>query len=117
MAKKSKSLAQKMKITVGIFGFILLAIPHLLFAQGAASIGMWVQAIPAIVAVFTFVLSTYRLIKGLPIAAIIFFGTLPLWLVHIPITIMIEDESPIFVIATSITPIVAGILLLLHRKR
>lgn len=114
---KIKSLAQKMKMTIGSIGFIMLSILHLLFAQGAAGIGIWVQAIPAILAVFAFVLSTYRVIKGFPVAAIIFFGTLPLWLVHIPITILIEDESPIFLIATSISPAIAGIVLLTNYKK
>lgn len=114
---KTKSLAQKMKITVGSIGFILLAMLHLLFAQGAAGIGIWVQAIPAVFAVLVFVLSIYRIYKGLPVAKIIFFGTLPLWLVHIPITILIEDESPIFLIATSITPTITGIILLINHKK
>lgn len=98
-------------------GFGVLALFHLLFAQGAASIGIWVQAIPAILAVITFSLSAYRVVKGLPVASILFFGTLPLWLVHIPITILVEDESPIYVIATSITPFIAGIFLLINRKK
>lgn len=114
---KTKTLAQKIVDTLGSVGFALLALLHLMFAQGAASIGIWVQAIPAILAVFTFVLSTYRVIKGLPVAAIIFFGTLPLWLVHIPITILVEDESPIFVIATSITPAISGIIWLINHKK
>ncbi len=114
---KIKSLVQKVKIIISSIGLILLTILHLLFAQGSAGIGIWVQAIPAILAVFTFALSTYRLIKGLPVAVIIFFGTLPLWLVHIPITILIEDESPIFLIATSITPAIAGIVSLINYKK
>lgn len=114
---KTKPLAQKIVATIGGVVFTLLALLHLLFAQGAAGIGIWVQAIPAILAVFTFVLSTYRVIKGLPVAAIIFFGTLPLWLVHIPITIFVEDESPIFIITTGITPLIAGVILLLHKRK
>lgn len=111
---KTNSLAQKSVVSVGL---VLLAVIHLLFAQGAASIGIWVQAIPALLAVFTFLLSTYRVIKGLTVALIIFFGTLPLWLVHIPITIFVEDESPIFLIASSITPAIAGIIWLINYKK
>lgn len=114
---KTKPLGQKIIAIIAGVGFALLALFHLLFAQGAAGIGIWVQAIPAILAVFTFVVAAYRVIKSLPIAKIIFFGTLPLGLVHIPITILVEDESPIFLIATTIAPAIAGIIWLINRKK
>lgn len=114
---KTKPLSQKIVATIGGVVFALLAILHLLFAQGAAGIGIWVQAIPAILAAFTFILSTYRVINGLPVVTIIFFGTLPLWLVHIPITILVEDESPIFLIATSVAPGISGIIWLFNHKK
>lgn len=114
---KSKTMVRKILTAIAVAGFVVLALFHLLFAQGAASIGIWAQAIPAILAVLTFALSTYRLVKGLPVASILFFGTLPLWLVHIPITILVEDESPIYVIATSITPAAAGIAMLAKYKK
>lgn len=115
----SRKVATKSKIIaiIGSVGFALLALLHLLFAQGAAGIGIWIQAIPALLAAFVYVLSAYRVIKELPVTVIIFFGTLPLWLVHIPITILVEDESLIFLIATSIAPTIAGTILLINNRR
>ncbi len=84
------------------------------FTLGAAGIGIWVQALPVFLATLALIIGVYRVAHNKPALALLFWGTLPAWLIHIPITIMSDSESPIFVIATGIVPLVAGILWVIH---
>jgi len=101
----------------GVIGLSFLAFLYLQFGIGAAGIGIWIQAIPVFLASLSLIFGVYRISQNRRASFVVFWGTLPAWLIHIPITIIVEDESPIFVIATGITPIVAGIFILLHRKK
>jgi hypothetical protein len=115
--KRTQQQFNAVKKILGAVGLSLLSFLYLQFGIGAAGIGIWLQAIPVFIASLYLVVGAYRILRNKRASVVVFWGTLPAWLVHIPITVIIEDESPIFVIATSITPIVAGIVLLLHRKK
>lgn len=105
-------------IKIGII--LCLTVLAYLYSQltiGAAGIGIWVQALPALLATVALIIGILRAIKDKPTLIVMFWGTLPAWLIHIPITIIIEDESPIFVIATALVPLVSGTLWLTQRKK
>lgn len=102
---------------IGCIIFSLLALGHLSFAHGSATGDSGVQVIPALIAAFAFGYSAIRVMKGLPVSSIIFWGTLPFWLVHIPMTILLDDESPIFVISSAIAPAISGTAWLINKYR
>jgi hypothetical protein len=99
---------------IGCISFSLLVLWHLSFAYGSVTSDSGVQFVPALIAAFTFGFAAVRVTHGLPITSIIFWGTLPFWLVHIPMTILLDDESPIFVILSSVAPATAGIIWLIN---
>jgi hypothetical protein len=101
---------------IGCIAFSLLVFWHLSFAYGSVTSDNGVQFVPALIAAFTFGFAAVRVTRGLPVSSIIFWGTLPFWLVHIPMTILLDDESPIFVIMSSIAPSIAGIIWLINRQ-
>lgn len=114
---KASSLSNRAIRYVGCIVFSLLALGHLSFAYGSATGDSGVQVIPALIAAFAFGYSAIRVTKGLSVASIIFWGTLPFWLVHIPMTIILDDESPIFVISSGLAPTVSGTMWLINNMR
>lgn len=115
--KNSKTVLERiMKIGI-ILCLTVLAFLYFQFMIGAAGIGIWVQAVPALLATVALIIGIFRVIKHKPTLAILFWGTLPTWLIHIPITIIVEDESFIFIIATALVPLVSGTLWFAQRKK
>src|SRR5215204_2000919 len=99
---------------VGCIFFSFLALGHLSFEYGSASGDSGVQVIPALIATFAFGYSAIRVMRGITVSSIIFWGTLPFWIVHIPMTILLDDESPIFVISSGVVPVVSGTVWLIN---
>jgi hypothetical protein len=116
-----KRLRQRQVNTVkkifGIVGILFVAFVYFQFGLGAAGIGIWLQAVPVFLAALSLAIGAYRIFRDRPAATLILWGTLPAWLFHIPATIIFDDESPVFVLVTGITPIIAGVILLLHRHK
>lgn len=116
MHKQRKTfVANLLNYSRGLF-FGVLALGYLSFAYGSASGDSGVQTIPALIGSLAFGYSAIRSVKCLPTLSIIFWGTLPLWLVHIPMTLLLDDESPIFLITSGIAPAIAGITWLFRKS-
>lgn len=114
---KPKSLGNSVVRYIGCVVFSLLALGHLSFAYGSASGDSGVQVIPALIAAFAFGYSAIRVMKGLSVSLIIFWGTLPFWLVHIPMTILLDDESPMVVISSAMAPAISGTAWFINKFR
>jgi hypothetical protein len=107
----------RVKKVLGTLGLSLLALLYLQFGFNAAMMGIWLQAIPVLIASAALMIGASRFTQRKLASPVVFWGTLPAWLIHVPTTIIFKDESPVFVIATGIPPIVAGISLLLQHKK
>lgn len=115
---------------VGVVGLLGLAGFHGLFTLGAGSLiipgcddafGICVviglQAALAFVAAVTFGIAAYRVGAALRTAGIVFVGTLPFWLFHIPVKIFDPNEATFFVVAPAFAPLIAGAVWLLRHQR
>jgi hypothetical protein len=113
-----------------VLGLLGLAGFHMLFALGAGSlmapgcddpfgtcVAIGFQAALAFVAAVTFGIAAYRVGAALPTAGIVFRGTLPFWLFHIPVKILDPNEGAFFVVAPAFAPLLAGGVWLLRRQR
>jgi peptidoglycan/LPS O-acetylase OafA/YrhL len=105
------------KAAARVGGGVLLAMTGLLHLQFAVQ--AIAQAPPqgalAFVAAGALALGSYRVFRGQPAAAVVFLGTVPLFLLHIPVTILDRSESPIFLIASAVVPALAGLGWLVRR--
>jgi hypothetical protein len=100
----------------GCILLLLLSLYHLEFAYGSVNSDSGVQAIPALISAFAFGYAMIKFKKGLPVLALIFWGTLPFFLVHIPMTILLDDEDSIFLIGSAIAPAITGTFWLIQNR-
>ena len=107
---------------VAAFVLVVFAVFALMLTMGAASFvnecrgvqcGQLHQAVFAGLAAGASLFAASRLVSGRPsVAAITFFGTLPLLVVHVVLVVSDPDESIFFPLSTAPVPTVAGALLL-----
>jgi hypothetical protein len=101
---------------VGVVLLILVTLFHLQFALQALN-NLVLQGVLSLVATVALGTAAYRMAKGRPAAALVFLGTLPLLVFHGLAVLLVEDESPIFIFASGVTPVVAGVVWLVRRTR
>lgn len=98
-------------VAIAALALVFWALVHLLFAQGCFSIGMWHQGILSIIAAAAIIVSAYRLVKAKPFARLLLLGTLPLLFLHIYYTLVMNDESRVFVAASTVAPLMGALLM------
>jgi hypothetical protein len=101
---------------VGVGLLILVTLFHLQFALQALN-NLVLQGVLALVATGALGAASYRMAKGRPAAALVFLGTLPLLIFHVLAVLLVEDESPVFILGSGITPLVAGVVWVVRRAR
>lgn len=97
-------------------GMLLLVILTLFYLQfGLAAIRMAPsQGVMILIATAALGLGTYRMFRRKGGSGIVFLGTLPLFLYHIPYTVIDPGEMP-FLIVFAVVPALAGLVWLLRR--
>jgi hypothetical protein len=108
------SLAAKL---TRIAGIILLSLAALLYLQfGLSAIRQSpMQAALVFLGLAAIVAGIARLVQIRPASARILVGTLPLLVMQVIATLLVEDESPAFIVISGIVPISAGTTWLVGR--
>jgi hypothetical protein len=127
-ARRSTGLTGVLR-ALGVAGLVGLSGFHALFTLGAGGLivprchdpfgtclVIGLQAALALLATCTFGVAAYRLVAARPTAGIVFAGTLPFWLFHIPLKIFDPNEGTIFVVAPAFAPLIAGGVWLVRRR-
>lgn len=107
-AQPARSVDFSSVVRVG--GMVLLAIGTLFHLQFAvqAIFQAPIQGVLALVATGALGLGTYRISRRQKASAIVFLGTVPLFLLHIPYTVLDPGEMP-FLIGSAVVPALAGL--------
>lgn len=108
-------------------GFVAFGVFYMMLAMGGASFvhecetlvcGQLHQAVFATIGALALFVSAYRLLGGMPsAAAIVFFGTLPILVVHTLLVITDPDEAIFFPLSTTPPPLIAGAVLVYRAMR
>lgn len=105
-------------------GLVVFGVFYMMLAMGGASFvhecetvtcGQLHQAVFAAIGALALFLAAYRLIAGeSSTASIVFFGTMPILIVHVILVATDPNESIFFPLSTTPPPLVSGVLLIFN---
>lgn len=105
-------------IAFGVF-YLMLSMGGAGFINGCQNLvcGQLHQAVFAAIGAVALFVAAFRLFEGTsPVAQIIFFGTLPILIVHVLLVVTDPNEAIFFPLSTTPPPLVAGAVLLSRER-
>lgn len=114
-----RSLLALALVVFGVF-YLMLAMGGASFVHECKTIvcGQLHQAVFAALGALSLFAGAYRLFEGRSsVAKIIFFGTLPILVVHVLLVMTDPNEAIFFPLSTTPPPLISGLLLLVGAKK
>ncbi len=107
-------------------GLVVFGVFYMMLAMGGASFvhecrtavcGQLHQAVFAAIGALALFVGAYRLFEGKSVAKFVFFGTLPILVVHIILVATDPNEAIFFPLSTAPPPAVSGAVLIYRHQR